>query len=148
MKTEIPNRHPKLSITQLQKQNEEAEAWLAKHKPHLLSSNEEVFAFAPRNAHQHQLIKINNKRAKDRMNKLFLAKAKVLKLCAEKEFISSAELAKVIGVSRPTLLRWQNLENFPKLKAFQSKFFYCSSELSDFFLNLKKQNPCKNTGAK
>lgn len=68
MKTEIPNLHPKLSPTQLQKQNEEAEAWLSKNKPHLL--NEGVFQVVPRK--QHQLVAMHEKKRKATFRKTFV----------------------------------------------------------------------------
>lgn len=135
-----PNLHPKLSTAQLQQQNEEAEAWLAKHKPDLL--NEEVFKVTPRNQHKHQLVAMHEKKAKQRFEKLLSSKDKVLAVCQTCDFITTTELAKTIGVSKPTLSRWHRLMSFPKTKTSKSEHLYCTKDLTEYFLKLEKENPC------
>lgn len=145
-----PNLHPKLSTTQLQQQNEEAEAWLAKHKPHLLQGGQETFKPAPRNEHLSKMQRsteiMKQKKDRQRQTKILACKKQVLALCNGHDVAFRKDLAKALGISASTLMKWSEIAEFPKPKtAIRNQYVYDTQEVVEW---LEKQKTLATVNCK
>lgn len=149
MKNETPNRHAKLSTAQLQKQNEEAEAWLAKHKPHLLSSVDDSTPVANRHSHiLPEMRAVHAKRVRSRAERISNAKKDILKLCKGQEFVEVRQVAKILGTSRQTLQGWAEKHFFPKYKMVKLVCFYSTADIVDFYKKLDNEKALETANHK
>lgn len=150
-----PSLHIKLSTAQLAKQNEEAEAWLAKHKPHLLEGGQETLKSAPRNEHLSKMQRsteiMKQKKDRQRQTKILACKKQVLALCNGHDVVFRKDLAKVLGISASTLMKWSEIAEFPKPKtAIRNQYVYDTKEVIEW---LEKQKTlatvnCKDLSSK
>lgn len=145
-----PSLHIKLSTAQLAKQNEEAEAWLAKHKPHLLEGGQEIFKSAPRNEHLSKMQRsteiMKQKKDRQRQTKILARKKQVLALCNGHDVVFRKDLAKALGISSSTLMKWSEIAEFPKPKtAIRNQYLYDTKEVVEW---LEKQKTLATVNCK